>query len=205
MSEQAEEASSTSPLPDEEGPKKRSGYRRGRGGRPRDFSHQERRPEASLNTEELRELFELVTAHGLTDFELEREGFRVRLRKDLAPQISAPDASIPQHSNQLVSHPQAVTPASTTPAAPPDQIAEEYLFIITAPIVGTFYRSASPTAEAFVKQGSVVEPNTVVCIIEAMKLMNEIQAEVSGQVMEILVQNGEPVEFGQPLMRVNPD
>lgn len=204
MSEQeAEEPASSSPLPDGEGQKKRSGYRRGRGGRARDFSQQERRPEASLNTEELRELFELVTAHGLTDFELEREGFRVRLRKDLAPQISAPDASHTPHATQLASHAPAVgTPTPVTASAQPEQAAEEELFIITAPIVGTFYRSPSPTAEVFVQPGSKVEPTTVVCIIEAMKLMNEIQAETSGEVVKIYVENNQPVEYGQKLFGI---
>ena len=74
--------------------------------------------------------------------------------------------------------------------------------MITSPIVGTFYRSASPTAEPFVRVGSTVEPSTVVCIIEAMKLMNEIQAEVRGVVEKIFVENGQPVEYGQPLFGI---
>jgi acetyl-CoA carboxylase biotin carboxyl carrier protein len=79
---------------------------------------------------------------------------------------------------------------------------EEDLHIITSPIVGTFYRSPSPNAESFVRLGSHVDPDTVVCIIEAMKLMNEIQAETSGEVAKIYVENGQPVEYGQPLFGI---
>ena len=79
---------------------------------------------------------------------------------------------------------------------------DQDLHIISSPIVGTFYRSPSPTADAFVKIGSNVEPETVVCIIEAMKLMNEIQAEASGEVVKIYVENGQPVEYGQPLFGI---
>ena len=81
--------------------------------------------------------------------------------------------------------------------------ADEDLQIITSPIVGTFYRSASPTSEPFVSLGSKVSPDTVVCIIEAMKLMNEIQAESSGEVVKIYVENGQPVEYGQPLFGIS--
>ncbi len=79
---------------------------------------------------------------------------------------------------------------------------DEGLHIITSPIVGTFYRAASPTSEPFVRLGSNVDPDTVVCIIEAMKLMNEIQAETSGEVVKIYVENGQPVEYGQPLFGI---
>ncbi|HEV7842154.1 MAG TPA: acetyl-CoA carboxylase biotin carboxyl carrier protein, partial [Pyrinomonadaceae bacterium] len=79
---------------------------------------------------------------------------------------------------------------------------EESLHIVVSPIVGTFYRSPSPTAEPFVRLGSHVDPDTVVCIIEAMKLMNEIQAETNGEIAKIYVENGQPVEFGQPLFGV---
>ncbi|MEJ7712044.1 MAG: acetyl-CoA carboxylase biotin carboxyl carrier protein [Pyrinomonadaceae bacterium] len=83
-----------------------------------------------------------------------------------------------------------------------DEQQDEKLFIITAPIVGTFYRSASPTSDSFVKAGSQVEDDTVVCIIEAMKLMNEIQAETTGEVVKIYVENGQPVEYGQKLFGI---
>jgi acetyl-CoA carboxylase biotin carboxyl carrier protein len=101
----------------------------------------------------------------------------------------------------------APAPAPSGPAHPGTQATtaaaqDQDLHIIPSPIVGTFYRSPSPSADAFVKIGSNVEPDTVVCIIEAMKLMNEIQAETSGEVVKIYVENGQPVEFGQPLFGI---
>ena len=165
---------------------------------------------ASVNMEELRELIALLRDNGLAELELEREDFRVRLRRegvsvsgDHGP-YSAPSAPV------LV--PDSTPPAGTSipgpPPAPPGAHAEtatsddQNLHIITSPIVGTFYRSASPTAEPFVKIGASVEPQSVVCIIEAMKLMNEIQAEASGEVVKIYVENGQPVEYGQPLFGI---
>jgi acetyl-CoA carboxylase biotin carboxyl carrier protein len=156
------------------------------------------RPAASVNMDELRELIGLLRDNGLAELELENEGFRVRLRRDSAESSHAP-----------VHHDSAPTPApaASGPAHPGTQVTtaasqDQDLHIITSPIVGTFYRSASPTAEPFVKIGSNVESETVVCIIEAMKLMNEIQAEASGEVVKIYVENGQPVEYGQPLFGI---
>lgn len=172
---------------------------------------QPRRSETQLPLEELRDLFALFTEHGLTEFELEREGFRVHLGRNQAPQVIS---SAPVATTQAPTQPaQSSTPTEAQSAAPaptasagtqPESAAkeEESLHIITSPIVGTFYRQPSPTAEPFVRLGSHVEPDMVVCIIEAMKLMNEIQAETSGEVAKIYVENGQPVEFGQPLFGV---
>jgi acetyl-CoA carboxylase biotin carboxyl carrier protein len=180
----------------------------------------ERRPEPSLNMEELRELVELIAQYGFTDFELEREGIRVRLRRELAPQIIAhttqPAAGAAPSTAATALHASVSTHAappgvqqgspSSAPTARDAQaeaaIEEEGLHIITSPIVGTFYRAASPTSEPFVGLGSNVDPDTVVCIIEAMKLMNEIQAETHGEVAKIYVENGQPVEYGQPLFGI---
>ena len=188
----------------------------------------QQRPVASLNMEELRELFDLFTAQGFTEFELEKENFRIRLRRDLSPQPAsgaqhlAPVPAPPQPAHvlpfvapqqQQASQPsahaesQGAQPQSSPAAKPeadvsPAPAAEADLHVITSPIVGTFYRAASPTSEPFVRPGSHVEPATVVCIIEAMKLMNEIQAEVSGTVEKIYVENGQPVEYGQPLFGI---
>jgi acetyl-CoA carboxylase biotin carboxyl carrier protein len=101
----------------------------------------------------------------------------------------------------------SVSPQPAAPAHPGAQAEsaaseDQDLLIIPSPIVGTFYRSPSPTAESFVKIGTKVQPETVVCIIEAMKLMNEIQAEASGEVVKIYVENGQPVEYGQPLFGI---
>ena len=156
-------------------------------------------PDASLNMDELRELASLVIENGFTDFEFENENIRVRLSK-MNPQVmqaAQPMMTIPQVHEQV---PQAVTPGETA-----SDVAGEVdtdLFKITSPIVGTFYRSPGPDKEPYVNEGSRVTPESTVCIVEAMKLMNEIQAEVSGEIVKIYVENGQPVEFGQPLFGV---
>lgn len=175
---------------------------------------------AAINMNELREVVELIAQHGFTDFELEREGFRVRLRRGNEP--TAAHSALPQSTASSA----AVTPSAAAPlqslvappaTTPPHASAETAvaaaattaqpnadadLHIITSPIVGTFYRSPSPTSDSFVKQGSQITPDTVVCIVEAMKLMNEIPAEVSGTIEKIYVENAQPVEYGQPLFGV---
>ncbi len=166
--------------------------------------------EASVNMDELRQLIALLRDNGLAELELERDRFRVRLRREMT--LSAAPARIEAVTPELllpVARP-AASPAEqaagipTHPGAQAETAAQEDqdLQIIPSPIVGTFYRSPSPTAEAFVKIGSKVAPETVVCIIEAMKLMNEIQAETEGEVVKIYVENGQPVEYGQPLFGI---
>ena len=170
-----------------------------------------RDPETAINMAELHELIALMTENGLTEFELERGGFRVRLSRDIGSrsQVAAP-ASEPQlierraavqpsASHESVPHSVALHPGAQAETAAQE---DQDLHIITSPIVGTFYRAASPTAETFVRIGSQVEAETVVCIIEAMKLMNEIQAETRGEVAKIYVENGQAVEFGQPLFGI---
>jgi acetyl-CoA carboxylase biotin carboxyl carrier protein len=179
--------------------------------------NQPRYPEASINMNELRELIGLITENGLTSFELEREGFRVKVGRGAAPEDIAALAPLLSGSaekqiaagagSQTGSAVQSIpTSAPSHPGAHAEEAASEDqdLHIITSPIVGTFYRSPSPTAESFVRIGSQVEHNTVVCIIEAMKLMNEIQAETTGEVVKIYVENAQAVEYGQPLFGVKP-
>ena len=165
-------------------------------------------PGASVNMDELRELIALLRENGLAEFELEREGFRVRLRREGTFVPGAYPIEMPQPSS-IPTSTNRPTPATTgsSPAHPGAQAEtaaseDQDLHIIPSPIVGTFYRSPSPTADAFVKIGSRVESESVVCIIEAMKLMNEIQAEISGEVVKIYVENGQPVEYGQPLFGI---
>ena len=165
------------------------------------------RPAPSVNMEELRELIGLLRENGLAELELENEGFRVRLRRESAASEPANHAAAPP--------PPAPAPAAPAPAPTPAHpgthlgtqattaaAQDQDLHIIPSPIVGTFYRSPSPTADPFVKIGSNVGPESVVCIIEAMKLMNEIQAEATGEVVKIYVENGQPVEYGQPLFGI---
>ena len=159
------------------------------------------KPAASVNMDELRELIGLLRDNGLAELELENEGFRVRLRRD------SERAESSHAPAQHYAPAPAPAPAASGPAHPGTQAStaaaqDQDLHIIPSPIVGTFYRSPSPSADAFVKIGSNVEPDTVVCIIEAMKLMNEIQAEMSGEVVKIYVENGQPVEYGQPLFGI---
>jgi len=162
---------------------------------------------ASVNMEELRELIALLRENGLAELELEREDFRVRLRREgsntHAPNVGPDPAPIPVPIiDPVLRAPSGPTSSSAVDAKKADEAKDQDLHIIASPIVGTFYRSASPTAEPFVKIGSNVEQDSVVCIIEAMKLMNEIQAEAAGEVVKIYVENGQPVEYGQPLFGI---
>jgi acetyl-CoA carboxylase biotin carboxyl carrier protein len=184
--------------------------------RHRDRGRRRHRPmpknlEASINMDELRELIGLITDNALTDFELQREDFHVKIGRNLyPPQPPVPPVVTPgaeHHAIPAATHGAVQSVPHSTPPHPGAQAEEaasedQGLYLITSPIVGTFYRSPSPTAESFVRIGSQVEPATVVCIIEAMKLMNEIQAETTGEVAKIYVENGQAVEYGQPLFGI---
>jgi len=159
-----------------------------------------------MNIKEIKELIEVVSQHGITDLEVERSGVKVRIRKEGPPVVVG---SVPAHSAYAfpTGYPPAAAPAlesasAGTPAVPMASNEDEGLLNVRSPIVGTFYRSPNPESEPFVKAGDSVEPGRVLCIIEAMKLMNEIEAEVTGEVVKIYVENGEPVEFGQALFGV---
>ena len=152
----------------------------------------------SFNMDEIRELADLVDEYGLTDFEFENENIRVRLSKMTAAPVMQSQPMQMQPAAAATAAPAAN--ASTEPA--PAASVDEDLFKITSPIVGTFYRSPGPDKDPYVKEGSVVSPDSVVCIVEAMKLMNEIQAETSGEVVKVYVENGQPVEYGQPLFGI---
>ena len=153
-----------------------------------------------MNIKEIKELIEVVSQHGITDLEVERSGVKVRIRKEGQPVVVG---SVPTHSTYAfpTGYPPAA-PGTASPSPPAESVAsneDEGLLNVRSPIVGTFYRAPNPDAEPFVKAGDMVEPGRVLCIIEAMKLMNEIEAEVSGEIVKIYVENGEPVEFGQAL------
>ncbi len=148
----------------------------------------------SYDIEEIRDLADLFEERALTEFEFENENIRIRLSKMTAVPVMQAAQPAAVASSASVS-------ASASPDAPA-AAPESDLYKITSPIVGTFYRSPGPDKEAYVSEGSVVTADSVVCIVEAMKLMNEIQAETSGEVVEIYVENGEPVEYGQPLFGI---
>lgn len=157
----------------------------------------QKQSDPSLNMDELRELADLVIERGFTDFEFENENIRVRLSKTTGVQmVAAPVAAAPAATVA----PPTVATAGVPVAEGGDEDAE--LHKIISPIVGTFYRSPGPDKDSYVSEGSNVSPETTVCIVEAMKLMNEIQAEVSGQIVKIYVENGQPVEYGQALFGV---
>ena len=165
-----------------------------------------------MNLKELRELIELVSEKGIAEFEMERQGFRLRICRNQANEAAvqyaqpAPltvQSSLPAHQ-ELSQASVAQNPSSTPAPAAQASVApaEEPLGLIKSPIVGTFYRAPSPQSDVFVNVGDHVTNETVVCIIEAMKLMNEIQAETTGEIVKIYVENGQPVEYGQPLFGI---
>ncbi len=147
-----------------------------------------------MDLQEVLKLLELMENHGLDEVEVEQGGTRIRLKK--SSPVVAPAPVIVQAPHAAPAH--AAAPAA--PAAAPAE--DKNIARILSPMVGTFYRAASPDAEPFVNVGDTVNAEQVVCIIEAMKVMNEIKAETDGEVVEVLVENGESVEYGQPLYTV---
>ena len=145
-------------------------------------SEEESSPSPEIDLTKIKDLIKLMEDHDLTAFELEDSGFKVRLEKGGTPE-------------QVIA---AAPPVAVEEKAPEKIVAEE-TEEISAPMVGTFYKSPSPDADAFVKVGDAVDEGTVVCIIEAMKVMNQIKAEKSGVIQRILVEDASPVEFGQGL------
>ena len=160
-----------------------------------------------MNQKELKELIEFLIEKDITEFELERGDVKVRIKRGADARLAAP----PETRFVQVAAPAAPPPAeyAAAPPAPPPAPAkaeaeESGLHEVKSPIVGTFYESPSPGAPAFVKAGDTVQEGQVLCIIEAMKLMNEIEADVSGEIVKRLVNIAQPVEYGQPLFLVRP-
>jgi acetyl-CoA carboxylase biotin carboxyl carrier protein len=150
-----------------------------------------------VNQREIRRLADLLRDYGLSEVEVEREGVRIRLRREPAPVSAAPAGPAVRAA--------APTAAAAAPRASMEPGADEaQLLTIEAPMVGTFYRAPSPDATPFVRDGDRVKKGQVVCIIEAMKLMNEIESKVAGRVVKMLVENAQPVEYGQPLFLLEP-
>ena len=143
-----------------------------------------------MELKEIKAIIDLMKENELSVFEMEKDGFKLKLQKEGAAQVASVPMPLP---------PAAVAPPGPAPAAKPDGPA---LKDVVSPMVGTFYRAASPESSAFVEVGKTVDEDTVVCIIEAMKVMNEIKAEISGVVAEVVAENGKPVQFGQVLFRV---
>ncbi|MBI4353489.1 MAG: acetyl-CoA carboxylase biotin carboxyl carrier protein [Candidatus Omnitrophica bacterium] len=147
-----------------------------------------------MNVKEIKEMIQLMNENNLSEIELEKEGLKIRLKKN---HLGAVEQAVFPEIRQGVSS--QVLPAGEAKEASKTAAPAAQRTIIKSPMVGTFYAAPAPDAAPFVQAGSPVEVGQVICIIEAMKLMNEIKAEVRGKVAEILVNNGDPVEFGQPL------
>ena len=141
----------------------------------------------------IEEMLQLMESRGLVELEMEHQGLRIRLKKASGP--------APQVVEYVAGTAQPVAPAA---GAKTTAVEEGRRIIIKSPMVGTFYRAAAPDAPPFAEVGQDIDVGQVVCIIEAMKLMNEIKSEVAGEIVEILVDNGTPIEFGQPLFAVEP-
>ena len=157
-----------------------------------------------LDHNQLRELIALLGDSDIQELKLEGDDFRLELRRNLPtsqPQVVMQAAPAALAAPLPAAAPAAAAPSVAPPAAP---AARGDLVEITAPMVATFYRAPAPGEPAFVELGARINVGQTICILEAMKLMNELEAEVSGEVVEILVENGTPVEFGQVLMRVKP-
>ncbi|HXR97882.1 MAG TPA: acetyl-CoA carboxylase biotin carboxyl carrier protein [Terriglobales bacterium] len=149
-----------------------------------------------MDFESIRKLIDTLIEKHIDEFELEEEGRRIRIRRGGPPAPSV--ASAP------ASAPAPAAAAGAAPAAAPAPTGEEGLITVSSPIVGTYYESPSPGSPEFVKVGDAVEVGQVLCIIEAMKLMNEIEAESQGEIVRKLVTNGQPVEYGQALLLLRP-
>jgi acetyl-CoA carboxylase biotin carboxyl carrier protein len=154
-----------------------------------------------MNQNEIKELVEFLAEKDIAEFEMERGDVKLRIKRAHAVLAPAVAASYPAPVAAPAPLPSS-TPAAAaaSPAVAPAQ--EEGVDVIKSPIVGTFYEAASPGSPAFVKEGDTVTVGQVLCIVEAMKLMNEIESDASGQILKILVSNGQPVEYGQPLFKI---
>ncbi len=168
----------------------------------------------SLDVEALRQIVEMLEASDVTRLVWQRGDERLYIRRGHGPaptivhhaapvSPSVSPVSAMDYVAPAPARPSAPAPAPAAPAAPAKP-AEKPGHVMTSPFVGTFYRTPAPDQPPFVEVGSVVKKGQVLCIVEAMKLMNEIEAEMAGRVAEILVENGQPVEFGQPLFRIEP-
>ena len=154
-----------------------------------------------MDLDQLKKILDLVREHELAEFEIEHEGLRLKIRKDSAGTIMTVPAA---HTGvqPMLPQPMAAAPPVAPPPGPVEEDNEIELAVVKSPIVGTFYRSAEPGAAAFVDIGSMVKKGQVLCIIEAMKLMNEIDSEYDGEVVNVYVESGQPVQYGERLFAI---
>ena len=159
-----------------------------------------------MDIKEIKAVLDLCKKQDVAEFELETKDFKIKLKRGSEPggpviyqESVSPAAAAPVALAPAAAPIAAAAPASAPPPAPVDPGAE-----IKSPMIGTFYRAPSPESANYIEVGAKVDPETVVCLIEAMKVMNEIKAEVSGVITEVLVENAKPVEFDQPMFRIQP-
>jgi len=156
-----------------------------------------------MDFDEINRILDMVREHELSEFELEREGFKIRIKKGGPGAASGPYAVALAPPVAAPSGPASEMPASAPAAVPAPVVAEDAEFaIVKSPIVGTFFRSPEPEAPPFVEVGSSVKKGQPLCIIEAMKLMNEIDSEYEGEVVKVYVENGQPVQYGERLFAI---
>jgi acetyl-CoA carboxylase biotin carboxyl carrier protein len=166
-------------------------------------SNTDTEPDHSMNVDAIKQILDLVREHELTEFELEQAGVKLRVRK----QGAAPPAPAPQAPQMVAAPAPALAPVAAAPvavAAPAAGADAELLelSVVTSPIVGTFYRSPDPSSPSFVEVGQRVKKGQTLCIIEAMKLMNEIESEYEGEIVKVYAENGQPVQYGERLFAV---
>jgi acetyl-CoA carboxylase biotin carboxyl carrier protein len=163
-----------------------------------------------LDLKQIKLIIDLMKRSDLTEFAVEEEGFKLKIRRGTngLPLVSTGRGSNPPFpsgadgTGQIATATTAPTAIGATPVASTSEVEEAGVTYIKSPMVGTFYASPSPESKVFIEKGSKVTETTVVCIIEAMKIMNEIQAELKGTIVEILVESGQPVEYGQRIFKV---
>lgn len=160
-----------------------------------------------MDLKDIKAIIDLMKKNSISEFELERQEFKIKLKRGTV--AGSEDFPAPVYMPQVAALPPAHVSSSPSGTSVPQAVAPAAASVsneieIKSPMIGTFYRSPSPEAGSYVEVGAEVNPDTVVCIIEAMKVMNEIKAEVKGVITQILVENAKPVEFGQPMFKVRP-
>jgi len=158
-------------------------------------------PKRIVDLKDIKAIIDLMKKNSISEFELERQDFKIKLKRAGSSVVSVPQMEEPP--TPVYAPAPAVVPLPPVVVAPPSSVASDELEI-KSPMIGTIYRAPSPESGNYVEVGTEVNPDTVVCIIEAMKVMNEIKAEAKGVITQILVENAKPVEFGQPLFKIRP-
>jgi len=150
----------------------------------------------------IKKLVKIVDSSGVTDLEIEESGLKIKIAKKIRNAQVVTQAQIPVTPSQPIAQSSAPETIEKAEKKPEAEVIAANLHEIRSPIVGTFYRAPAPDADSYVQVGAVVSPGSVLCIVEAMKLMNEIESDVGGKVVKILVENGKPVEYNQPLFLI---